>query len=200
MYKKQNLMGFNLLNEELNSGEFFLKVSEKYPNSEYVLGHLNTFLKNSGCQNVYFDKLKLATGVSLVDRAVLDTSVLYRDFTDFLYVFFHEIAHQYQYRKYGIDKIYGAYTGEVDLQEAAEFMKYLENVADEFAVRKIKETKNLFGDKIKIRSNVIKQYSKYKSDDFIPLINNLKESIKKHNITNKEEISAIIYNYVKNKL
>lgn len=200
MYKKQNLTDFKLINEELNSGEFFYKVLNAYPNSEYVLDYLNNFLKNSGCQNIYFEQLSLAQAVSLVDRVVISTSVLKNNFTYFLYVFFHELAHQYQYRKYGIDKIYGAYTGEISIEEAANFMHYLENVADEFAIRKIRETKKLFDNKIKIHNNTRKAYSNHKPEDFKPLINNLIELLKKHNFKDKEEISSIMYNYIKNKI
>jgi uncharacterized protein YaaR (DUF327 family) len=94
--------------------------------------------------------------------------------------------------------MYGIYTGDISVDEGAKFMKYVENVADDFAIRKLREINKLFDDKIKINANINKIYEKIPIDYYKNLINIFIKKIKDGNYTSKEDISEILYNYVKN--
>jgi hypothetical protein len=190
---------FKLLLEQGGFDEFAVEVSEKYPDSVYLLRFISDFVKKSGCQKIDIEPLKYgAFGLSLVDRVVINKKSLELPLSNFLYTLFHEVAHQYQYKKYGIDKMYGIYTGDVSVDEGAKFMKYVENVADDFAIRKLREINKLFDDKIKINANINKIYEKIPIDYYKNLINIFIKKIKDSNYSSKEDISEILYNYVKN--
>jgi hypothetical protein len=190
---------FKLLLEQGGFDEFAVEVSEKYPDSVYLLRFISDFVKKSGCQKIDIEPLKYgAFGLSLVDRVVINKKSLELPLSNFLYTLFHEVAHQYQYKKYGIDKMYGIYTGDISVDEGAKFMKYVENVADDFAIRKLREINKLFDDKIKINANINKIYEKIPIDYYKNLINIFIKKIKDGNYTSKEDISEILYNYVKN--
>jgi hypothetical protein len=190
---------FKLLLEQEGFDEFAVEVSEKYPDSVYLLRFISDFVKKSGCQKIDIEPLEYgAFGLSLVDRVVINKKSLELPLSNFLYTLFHEVAHQYQYKKYGIDKMYGIYTGDVSVDEGAKFMKYVENVADDFAIRKLREINKLFDDKIKINANINKIYEKIPIDYYKNLINIFIKKIKDGNYTSKEDISEILYNYVKN--
>jgi uncharacterized protein YaaR (DUF327 family) len=94
--------------------------------------------------------------------------------------------------------MYGIYNGDVSVDEGAKFMKYLENVADDFAIRKLREINKLFDDKIKINSNISKTYENIPIDYYKSLINIFIKKIKDSNYSSKEDISEILYNHVKN--
>jgi len=190
---------FKLLLEQEGFDEFAVEVSEKYPDSVYLLRFISDFVKKSGCQKIDIEPLEYgAFGLSLVDRVVINKKTLELPLSNFLYTLFHEVAHQYQYKKYGIDKMYGIYTGDISVDEGAKFMKYVENVADDFAIRKLREINKLFDDKIKINANINKIYEKIPIDYYKNLINIFIKKIKDGNYTSKEDISEILYNYVKN--
>jgi hypothetical protein len=190
---------FKLLLEQEGFDEFAVEVSEKYPDSVYLLRFISDFVKKSGCQKIDIEPLEYgAFGLSLVDRVVINKKSLELPLSNFLYTLFHEVAHQYQYKKYGIDKMYGIYTGDISVDEGAKFMKYVENVADDFAIRKLREINKLFDDKIKINANINKIYEKIPIDYYKNLINIFIKKIKDGNYTSKEDISEILYNYVKN--
>jgi hypothetical protein len=190
---------FKLLLEQEGFDEFAVEVSEKYPDSVYLLRFISDFVKKSGCQKIDIEPLEYgAFGLSLVDRVVINKKSLELPLSNFLYTLFHEVAHQYQYKKYGIDKMYGIYTGDISVDEGAKFMKYVENVADDFAIRKLREINKLFDDKIKINANINKIYEKIPIDYYKNLINIFIKKIKDGNYSSKEDISEILYNYVKN--
>lgn len=190
---------YKLLIEQVGLDEFMSKINERYPDSVYAMNTIADFIRKSGCQKIEFIKFKYpALGAALHDRVILNSELLNYNFTYFLYAVFHEIAHQYQYKKYGIDKMYGAYVGEISVKDAAKFMKYVENVADEFAIRKLREIVKLHGEHIKLHVNLIKKnYENTPLSQFENLIISFIEIIKDSNITNKEEISEILYNHVK---
>lgn len=185
--------------EQEGFDELTVKVSERYPDSVYLMRFISDFVKKSGCQKINIESLKHgAMGLSLVDRVVINEKSLDLPLSNFLYVLLHEVAHQYQYKKYGIDKMYGVYTGDISVDEGAEFMKYVENVADDFAIRKLREINKLFDDKIKINANISKTYENIPIDYYKSLINIFIKKIKDSNYSSKEDISEILYNYVKN--
>jgi hypothetical protein len=193
----------NILLEETNGLDSLLSdIVYTYPETKDHIEVIKTFIINSGCQNISVEKLKMGVqGLALHDRVVLNTSV----FNDrlslpkFLFVLFHEIAHQYQYKKYGMDKMYEVYIGELSLEDGAKWMKNVEIIADEFATRKIRQFVNL--GLIDKKQEIPKGFYRVTPESmFIKLISNVRNKIKENNITNKKDVSELFYNIVKNNL
>ena len=68
---------FKLLLEQGGFDEFAVEVSEKYPDSVYLLRFISDFVKKSGCQKIDIEPLKYgAFGLSLVDRVVINKKSL----------------------------------------------------------------------------------------------------------------------------
>lgn len=190
---------YKILIEQIELGDFMEKVSQRFPDSVYAMDTITHFIRKSGCQKIEIINFKYpALGAALHDRVILNSRLLNNNFTFFLYALFHEIAHQFQYKKYGIEKMYGAYVGEIPVKDAAKFMKYVENVADEFAIRKLREIDKLHGHQVNLNvKSISKNYENTPLSHFESLINSFIKIIKDSNITNKEEISEILYNQIK---
>ena len=94
--------------------------------------------------------------------------------------------------------MFGCYTGDVSISDGAKSMDYYEKIADEFAFRKLREVKTLFKDKLVIREPNYKISSRIPISHYEMLITTFIEKINEEGYTNKEEISGILYNYVKN--
>ena len=190
---------FRILDEQQGMDNFTVKIAETYPDSVYMLEFITNFIRTSGCEKITTGQLKYgAQGVSLVNGVVISEQAFTRSFSTFLYILFHEIAHQYQYKKYGIDKMYACYTGELPVEDAANWMLQTEKVADDFAVRKIREMQQLFDDEYDINEPEVKVYDEAPIEHFIELINIFTQEINKKGYQNKEEISEILFNFVKN--
>ena len=190
---------FRVLTEQQGIEDFTARIAEEYADSVYMLAFITHFIRTSGCQKISIASLKYgAAGVSLVDGIVISDQAFNYSFSGFLYILFHETAHQYQYKKYGVDAMYNCYTGELPVEEGAKWMKQVENVADEFATRKIREMQQKFGEEYQLKEPEKLIYKDTPVEQFVQLINLFKEEIKKQGYQNKEEISEILFNYVKN--
>jgi hypothetical protein len=187
------------------------KYAPKYYNdlisniNEYYWGYVDTFefienfIKKSGCEKIEFDyfKIKEASGLSLHDGILLNKFILGLKYPMFLYVLFHEIAHQYQFKKYGIEKMYKIYTNEISINEAIEFMKYLENIADDFALRKLREMVKLnYLSKYDIQ-DIKPVHKEVELSHFDKLNNMMREKVKEKNITDPIKVGEIFYNWLK---
>jgi hypothetical protein len=188
-----------LLVEQIGTDEFIDTIISNYPETKPIIPMITEFLKKSGCKLIKFSNFSKGYGLSLEDRVIISNMSLNKGLTFFLYVIFHELAHQYQYKKYGIEKMYEMYTGTISVREGAEFMKYVETIADDFAFRKLREIKNKFSDKIKINFNAIsKVYENVPISHYETMVIMITDTLKKSNYTDPNEISEIIYNKLKN--
>jgi len=185
--------------EQVGLDDVTLKMTDRYPDSVYAMETIVKFIKKSGCQKIEILPFKFpASGAALHDRVIINTNVLNTSFTNFLYVLFHEIAHQYQYKKYGIDKMYDTYTGVISVEEGAKFMKYVENVADEFSIRKLREIDKLHGHQINLNvKSIYKVYQNVPVSQFVSLIKQIIGIINDSNYKSKEDITEILYNHIK---
>jgi hypothetical protein len=190
---------YNLLMEQVGLDDFMSKVSEVYPDSVYAMEKISDFIKKSNCQRIEFRDFNYpAAGVSLHDRVLINNNVLRSDFSFFLFVLFHEIAHQYQFKKYGIDVMYKIYTGEISLDKAAKFVKDVEDVADEFGIRKVRQIQSLYGDKIKLNSSsLVKPYKNMPLSTLKNMISHIINLLKQNNYKDITDISEIMYNHIK---
>jgi len=100
--------------------------------------------------------------------------------------------------KYGIEKMYGLYTGDIPIREGALWLKNVEEVADDFAFRKIRELMKST-DKIKLNySKLNKVYDNLTIKSYENLVNYTISLIKKSEYKDKNEISEILYNNIIN--
>ena len=197
MRYKINKTQYNLITEETLGIDIFLsQIKDNFNLDDTQIEKINKFIENSECQKITVEPLKMGRGVSLDDRVILNSTIFNNNLPNFLFILFHEIAHQYQFKKYGAEKMYECYLGNVTLMESAIFMKKIEMVADEFAKRKLREFVK-FGI---IKANEAKFEGFYKnvpSEHFVGLISQVRTMLKNENITNPKEISELFYNWVK---
>lgn len=186
-----------VINEQTEGESEVIKVlDDKYGLSDELKLEISNALKSSECKNVSFQRINNAAGLALWNRLVLNPDILTYRLGKVLFVLFHEMAHQYQYKKYGKEKMMEYFNEEISLSDAAKFLQNAEKVADEFAVRKLKslERKGL----IKLNDYDIQRgYEHMNISQFENLISYFRKMLKQKNITGSEKISEFIYNMVK---
>ena len=124
IFEHKILVGRNLTNEQLIDFSNRLKKS----------------IRESGCQSIKFEGLGVSFGgLSLHNGVLIGQYFITQPMSILLYVIFHEIAHQYQFKKYGIDIMYKPFRTDRDFEDAINILKEREYVADEYARRKIRE-------------------------------------------------------------
>jgi len=126
----------DLMNDEIDE---LIEVKSKI--NDELKSEIQRVFDETGTKNIKFDTFKIpALGLSTPDGVILTKNLLLgTDFYHFLFVLFHELAHQYQYKKYGNKAMLDIYFDEMSLDDAAKFMLNVEHVADEYAVRKLKQ-------------------------------------------------------------
>ena len=191
----------SLFLEETNGIDSFIsELLNAYPRLESHIDYVKKFIENSNCQNIEFGAFKLpASGLSLHNKVVINKRILQYTLENTLFVIFHEIAHQYQYKKYGSNMMHRFYVGEIDMDEAVRFLKYTENVADQFGLRKCREFVNL-GLLTKEYVPKVGGYDNYSNMMFVNYLNTIREKIKESGETDDEKISESLYNWAISKL
>lgn len=185
-----------ILLETKGVNSFIEEIDNKYNLSEELKSFLINFIKNSGCRNIEFhDFNQYIGGIALSTGVVINRNVL-KTLEWSLFVIFHEIAHQHQYKKYGGDVMYSIYVEDMDVIEGAKILKKTEEIADDFAHRKIRELqkKDLI-DKNFQPPRTYKNATVYYLAGFIESI---KKNLKSKGVKDPEEISKYLYNMVKN--
>lgn len=188
-----------LINEEAEGIDSFVdEIIFHHPQVEQYKDFLKDSIEKSGCNRIFFDNIR-SLGLSLHDKVVMSRKLL-ESLPELIFGIFHEIAHQYQYKKYGKELIYDMYIGELEMEGAIKFMKYLENTADQFGMRKAREFAKMgldYGDEpIRTKGG----YDHYTDKMFESYINMLTTTIKKSGTTDPDKISEYIYNMIKVKL
>jgi hypothetical protein len=199
---------FKLLNEETGGMDLFIdQIVNKFPELDEHRNTIKSNIEKSGCQNIGFEPMSMANGLSLHNRVVISSGLLEdglkpnpNALADLMFVIFHEIAHQHQYNKYSKELIYDMYTGELETDGAVGFLRYIENVADQFALRKCRQLQSM--GVIPADQNVRDTggYDNYTDKMFEGYLNMLKGKVQKSGITDPEDISELIYNMIKPKL
>jgi hypothetical protein len=204
--RMQQLAGINeiqmtsVINEETSGLENFIEtLKSKFSMSDELVDFVVNFIKKSDCQKIEFANFSYpALGVALHNGVLINNSVLNRSLEFALFVIFHEIAHQYQYKKYGIEKMYEFYNDEISVTDVAKFMKQVEVIADNFASRKIRELQNM--DMINKNYTPIEMYKTVPESSLIAFIENIRAQLRARNITSPDGISEFYYNLIKNNL
>jgi hypothetical protein len=188
-----------ILKEETSGIQPFLnRIISTYPESEPYIDKIKSFIENSNCEKIEVSKFKFpAMGLALHNGVVFNEAIFIHPLSSFLFVMAHEIAHQYQYKKYGNDKMYECYLGEVSVQEAAKTMKEVEIIADEFATRKVREFIKM-GLINKENTGFIKSsYHKVPLIHFESLISQARNKLREKNEVSFDGVTNYFYNMLK---
>jgi hypothetical protein len=189
-----------LINEETDGITIFLnKIQAEYDISDSLYVEMLDFIEESGCKKIEFAKFNYpAIGLALHNGVLINSNMIGDNLSFLIFVIFHEVAHQFQFKKYGDKIMYGVYSGDVSIDEAAKFMKHTEEVADEFAMRKIRELqkKGLIDDNYRANS----PYRNISVQSIKSMIIRFRDDLESKNITSPNDISKYFYNMVKSKM
>jgi hypothetical protein len=100
---------------------------------------------------------------------------------------------------YSEEIMYSVYVGDTTIQEAAEFMRKTELVADEFARKKVKEFVKL-GFIPKEEATFEGMYKNVTTHQLMGMISQFRNVIRQGRITEPSEVSEFFYNMVKSDL
>jgi hypothetical protein len=189
-----------LINEETDGITIFLnKIQSEYDISDSLYVEMLDFIEESGCKKIEFAKFNYpALGLALHNGVLINSNMIGDNLSFLIFVIFHEVAHQFQFKKYGDKIMYGVYSGDVSIDEAAKFMKHTEEVADEFAMRKIRELqkKGLIDNNYRANS----PYRNISVQSIKSMIVRFRDDLKSKKITSPNDISKYFYNMVKSKM
>lgn len=177
-----------------NNQDFLEQLTKVFPETKIIYPFLEDILIKCNCQKIVFADFKIpALGMALHDGIYLNNTLKSSDYSRFIFVLLHELAHQYQYKKYGVSKMYKIYTKDMSPEESANFLMYCENIADEFATRKMRELIKKYGNEINIYMSS-KGYSNIHKSYFVNQINKMVKIIEDNNCKELTDISNVYYN------
>ena len=186
-----------VLKEETEGIQPFLdRILLTYPQTENYIDKIQSFIEKSNCKKIEVSKFKHpAMGLALHNGVLFNEMIFSMPLSRFLFIVFHEIAHQYQYKKYGDEKMYEFYLGDIPVQEAAKVMKEIEIIADEFALRKTREFVKLgLIDKVPSPAGI---YKYAHLSHFENLITQIKNILEEDGVMDYDGIVETFYNMVK---
>ena len=192
-----------LLNEEVEGIDAFILMIVSYYdvfkyNPEWS-AKIKEFIEKSGCQKIEFSDFQYPSlGVALMNGVLINKKILGKKLGFLLYVIFHEIAHQFQFKKYGANVLYNVYYDESNIDDAAKYIYEIELIADEFASRKVREFVKLgIINKNYVAPQIYKKTPVVAIKNFIEDIRTkMKKNFPEGNMSN-EQIAEFIYNMVK---
>ena len=188
-----------ILKEETERVDGFLnEISSVHTMSDELRDFVKNFINDSNCERIDFANFKMAgaMGVAIKSGVLINKIALKRSLPFLLFLIFHEIAHQYQFKKYG-NIMYKCYIGDISEMEAAEFMKHTEEVADDFASRKIRELQKL---NLIDNFNPIQIHRNLPIQQVLMMVSRYREDMRMNNIDTPEKVSEYFYNIVKSEL
>jgi hypothetical protein len=189
-----------ILKEETERVDGFLdEITSVHNMSDELRDFVKNFINDSNCERIDFANFKMAgaMGVAIKSGVLINKIALKRSLPFLLFLIFHEIAHQYQFKKYGVDIMYNCYIGDISEMEAAEFMKHTEEVADDFASRKIRELQKL---NLIDNFNPVQIHRNLPIQQVLMMVSRYREDMRMNNIDTPEKVSEYFYNIVKSEL
>ena len=189
-----------ILKEETERVDMFLdEITSVHTMSDELRDFVKNFINDSNCERIDFANFKMAgaMGVAIKSGVLINKIALTRSLPFLLFLIFHEIAHQYQFKKYGEDIMYNCYIGDISEIEAAEFMKHTEEVADDFASRKIRELQKL---NLIDNFNPVQIHRNLPIQQVLMMVSRYREDMRMNNIDTPEKVSEYFYNIVKSEL
>ena len=138
-----------------------------------------------------------AYGMAKNDICIISDRLLWFSPSNLIFSLFHELAHYYQYRKYGQDIAISIYTNpESEIQKDIKLLKEIELTADKFARLKA----SYYIKKYKINYPITMTGYRYTLDSVLrDHLLKIKKQVKDMNYTTVQEINEHIYNQIKAK-
>lgn len=196
---KQKIDNIQLIFEQTKRIQGFIDtLKQRHQLTPQLEQHITKFIEDSGCQRIDFAAFKHpALGIALSTGVLINQKLLQNPLPHTLFVIFHEIAHQYQFKKYGANTMYQLYIHNLPIPTAAKILRKIEMVADAYAERKIKQLQKM---------GLLKQYKtqgQYKNlplTHYEDLLRHLLNDMRTKNIgKTPQQISEYFYNLVKDK-
>jgi len=189
---------YTLLLEATEGLDEFLKtLKTELKLSDELIDEVKSIFEKTDCKKVSFEMLSGPDGLALHNKLVIDPQILKKYApVQVLFIIFHELAHQYQFKKYGAEKMMGLYLNEVPLDDAAEAMAKYEAVADEFGVRKVRELKQK--GLLDSKYPPIKGYGNNPTPSrFKYMLYTIRTELTRRGVDNIDKAAEYIYNMVK---
>lgn len=184
---------------EIESGfeEFYKFFKEKYgkiTNFEFIFEELEKDIKKSPTPKITITDRGMFCGMSLTDNVILSRSIFSNNLYRFIFILFHEIAHQYQYKKYGKNLLYELTTTEITDSTLNKLID-IEQVADRFGKSMASKYANNFNiDKSPIASPY--DNIEYGKNSYKKLIESIQKKIKDGEITCVEQMESFMIEHL----
>jgi len=183
----------NSFNNVGGISEFLLKINLARPDiPPKTLEEIKRFIERSGCAKIFFlDLSNRAMGISKTNECIINSKLLTFPLEYFLYILFHEVAHQYQYKKHGKNYVLSVYSNLEPKLESAKKLLEAERIADRLAIAKVKSV--LKNCNIRATREIIPRYLNLSDLTQIEKhLENVREIVSKRNLKTIEEINDAI--------
>jgi hypothetical protein len=183
----------NSFNNVGGISEFLLKINLARPDiPPKTLEEIKRFIERSGCAKIFFlDLSNRAMGISKTNECIINSKLLTFPLEYFLYILFHEVAHQYQYKKHGKNYVLSVYSNLEPKLESAKKLLEAERIADRLAIAKVKSV--LKNCNIRPTREIIPRYLNLSDLTQIEKhLENVREIVSKRNLKTIEEINDAI--------
>jgi hypothetical protein len=189
-----------ILKEETSGiDNFTITIKKKYNVSDELIEKIKEFIEESDCQKIEFANFKfMAAGLAVHDAVLINSNLLGQPLGYLLFVVFHEIAHQYQFKKYGKDEMYKCYIGDISIEEAADFLRRTEIVADKYGAMKVIQLQK--SGLLKSNYKPVGQYKNKSNKDIENLVSMVRRMLSQNRVTSADQVSEYLYNMVKKDL
>jgi len=195
---KHFILSYRLFENEssvIGLSTFIKTLQEKYPNNDGLFRELSKYIVDSGCPAIKFETIYGAQGISKTDECVINISTLNKNISKALYTILHEIAHQYQYSKYGKDVMWDSYSSNIDIDDAVDILMNIELVADRLSILKTNDLVKRHG--IKDAVSVTPFYSMFGKSYFKTHLERLRKEVETKGMTSVEQVNEYMYNKLK---
>lgn len=143
--------------------------------------------------NVVFEEDINVIGLANRDACILSSKIFgYNKVVYVLTAVFHELAHYYQYRKYGKDFAMRLLDQNIDINKAANGLKRIEEIADKFSLYKT----NFYMRKYNLPDGFRPSYRGMPLSTIIRSIEEMRQVIRDNKLTTIEEIDELFYNSI----
>lgn len=182
---------------ESNFEEFYKLLKEKYGNIENfdsIVKEIETDIKKSPTPKITLTDRGYFCGMSLSNNVILSKSIFSNDLHKFIFILFHEIAHQYQYKKYGKNLLYALTTKEIT-EDTLDKLIDIEQVADRLG----RSMASKYASKFNIPAKPIASpYDNiaYGKSSYKRLIEDIQKKIKEGEITCVEQMEAFMIEHL----
>lgn len=175
------------------------QIKKTHPDaSNNLIELIKEFITKSGVPKIEISNISMALGASLHDKVIINTSVFNSSLKHILYVVFHEIAHQYQYKKHGFAEMFAYFNDEHKLEDAVKLLRKTENITDKYALAKINQIKTILQNKGENldTSGLYGYYAHMPESMLANYIKMVKQKLKGDDVSNPEKISQTLFNII----